>query len=193
MLVLGLAAALVQILGGPSRGLLVAARQGGNLPPALQRENARGMPVSIILLQATISSVLALGYHLLGSVENAWFMFSLVQTNMTLLLYLLLFASVVACRRLRPDGVRPFRIPGGWLGLVVVLGVGACVCLLGLTLSLFPTDDAEGLPLWAYELALIGGTVGFAVLPLVFRMFRKPSWQTEPEVDAAHTPEAAEV
>ncbi len=193
MLVLGLAAALVQILGGPSRGLLVAARQGGNLPPVLQRENGRGMPVAIILLQATISSVLALGYHLLGSVENAWFMFSLVQTNMTLLLYLLLFASVVACRRLRPDGARPFRIPGGWLGLIVVLGVGACVCLLGLTLSLFPTDDAKGLPLWTYELALIGGTVGFVVLPLIFRLFRKPSWQTEPEVGAARTPDVAEV
>ena len=74
-----------------------------------------------------------------------------------------------------------------------MLGVGACVCLLGLTLSLFPTDDAKGLPLWTYELALIGGTVGFVVLPLIFRLFRKPSWQTEPEVGAPRTPDVAEV
>ena len=42
--------------------MLVAARQGGNLPPALQRENAAQMPVAIILLQATVSSVLPVGY-----------------------------------------------------------------------------------------------------------------------------------
>ena len=156
MLVLGLAAALVQILGGPSRGLMVAARQGGHLPAVLQRENRAQMPVAIILLQATISSVLALGYQFLGSVQNAWFMFALVQTNMTLVLYVLMLAAVVRLRRIAPAVDRPYRIPGGRVGLFAVCGAGALVCLFGITLSLFPTSDAKGLPVWAYELALIG-------------------------------------
>jgi glutamate:GABA antiporter len=184
LLVTGLAAALVQILGGPSRGLLVAARQGGNLPPVLQRENAAKMPVAIILLQATISSVLAVGYHLLGSVQNAWFMFSLIQTNMSLALYLIMLAAVVRLRRTRPATPRPYRIPGGRAGLLAVVGVGGLVCLLGILLSLFPTDDAKGMPVWAYELVLLGGSLGFAVLPFVFYLFRKPSWRTE-RADAA--------
>jgi hypothetical protein len=29
-------------------------------------------------------------------------------------------------------------------------------------------------------IALAGGTLGFAVLPFVFYLFRKPSWPTEP-------------
>ena len=180
MLVTGLAAALVQILGGPSRGLLVAGRQGGNLPPVLQRENAAQMPVAIILLQASISSVLALGYSLLGSVQNAWFMFALIQTNMSLALYLIMLASVIRLRRTRATTPRPYRIPGGKVGLFAVCGVGGLVCLLGVLLSLFPTDDAKGMPVWLYELVLLGGTLGFAVLPFVFYLFRKPSWRTEP-------------
>jgi amino acid transporter len=179
LLVLGLAASLVQILGGPSRGLLVAARQGGHLPPVLQRTNAAGMPVAIILLQAAVSSVLALGYHLLGTVQNAWFMFSLVQTNMSLVLYLIMLAAVVRLRRSQPNVHRPYRIPGRGVGLLAVCGVGGLVCLLGLGLSLVPTDDAAGLPLWLYELVLIAATVGFAGLPFLFHPFRKPSWQED--------------
>jgi amino acid transporter len=185
MLVLGLAAALVQILGGPSRGLMIAAREGGHLPPVLQRENRAGMPVGVILLQASVSSVLALGYQLLGSVQNAWFMFALVQTNMSLLLYLLMLAAVVRLRRTEPDVRRPFAIPGRSAGLLAVCGVGTVVCLFGLTLSLFPTDDAKDLPLWFYELALIGGTAVFVSIPLVLRPFRRPSWSVH-----AHATEA---
>jgi amino acid transporter len=188
MLVLGLAAALVQILGGPSRGLMIAARQGGHLPRFLQRENRAKMPVSIILLQASLSSVLALGYHLLGSVQNAWFMFALVQTNMSLLLYILMLAAVIRLRRTAPDVPRPFRIPGGRFGIGLVCGVGGLVCLFGLGLSLFPTSDAKGMPLWAYEAALIGGTAAFVAIPLLLRPFRRPSWLIEAAPPAAAVP-----
>lgn len=176
MLVVGLAAALVQILGGPSRGLMVAARQGGHLPPLFQRQNGAKMPIAIILAQASISSVLALGYQFLGSVQNAWFMFALVQTNMTLVLYVLMLAAVVRLRRTAAREHRPYRIPGGRPGLFIVCGTGTLVCLFGITLSLFPTSDAKSLPVWAYELALIAGTVGFIVVPFVLRPFRRPSW-----------------
>jgi amino acid transporter len=186
LLVVGLAAALVQILGGPSRGLMVAARQGGHLPAVFQRENSARMPVAIILAQAGVSSVLALGYQYLGTVQNAWFMFALVQTNMTLVLYILMLAAVIRLRRIAPAVRRPYRIPGGRAGLFAVCGTGAAVCLFGITLSLFPTSDAKGLPLWAYELALIGGTAGFIVVPIALRPFRRPSWSAQvaaPELD----------
>ncbi len=178
MLVLGLAAALVQILGGPSRGLMVAARDGGHLPPLFQRENRNGMPAAIIILQASISSVLALGYHLLGSVQNAWFMFALIQTNMSLLLYILMLSAVIKLRRSEADVPRPYRIPGKRIGLYTVTGAGGLVCLFGITLSLFPTSTAQGLPLWAYEAALIGGTVVFVCVPLALIPLRSDSWKT---------------
>ena len=105
----------------------MAGRQGGNLPPALQRENSNKMPVVIILLQATISSILSLGYFFLGSVQNAWFMFALIQTNMTLIMYLIMFASVIKLRYSRPNVNRPYQIPARRSASGQSLGSG-CSC-----------------------------------------------------------------
>lgn len=187
LVVTGLIAALVQILNGPSRGLMVAGREGGNLPPFLQRENKRKMPVAIILSQAAISSVLALGYSFLGSIENAWFMFALMQTNMTLIMYTLMFASVIKLRRLKPDQERPYRVPGKKVGLYACTGIGALVCVFGILISLVPTDEAEDMPALGYVAVIALGTAAFVALPFVFRLFRKPSWTRNEaglEVDA---------
>lgn len=180
LIVTGLAAALVQIINGPSRGLVVAGRQGGNIPPALQRENNNKMPVVIILGQAAISSVLALGYLFLGTVQNAWFMFALIQTNMTLIMYTLMFASVIKLRYLKPNQPRPYKIPGKRVGLFGFMGMGILVCIFGLLVSFTPTSEATGMSTGVYILVLAIGTIGFAVMPFLFWIFRKPSWQTEP-------------
>ncbi|MFN8125662.1 MAG: APC family permease [Candidatus Nanopelagicales bacterium] len=181
LLVTGLMASLIQILGGPSRGLLVAGKVGGNLPRFLQSENRAHMPVAIIIAQAAISSVLALGYGLLGSVQNAWFVFAIIQTNMTLLMYILMLAAVIKLRYSHPRDKRPFRIPGGWAGVWTVAGIGMITCLLALLVSVSPTEEAQGMSPLAYVAVVIGGTLVFAGLPFVFWLFRKPSWQVEEE------------
>ncbi len=180
LLVTGIAASLIQILGGPSRGLLVAGKVGGNLPPFLQKENRNRMPVAIILAQAVISSILALGYGVLGSVQNAWFIFSIIQTNMTLILYAIMFAAVVKLRYSKASTPRPYRIPGRWLGLYLVVGVGMLVCLGGVLISLFPTVEAAGMSSWVYIAVVVLGTGVFLAMPFVFWIFRKPGWKTDP-------------
>lgn len=187
LVVSGLIAALVQIVNGPSRGLLVAGREGGNLPPLLQRENRNKMPVAIILTQAIVSSGLALGYSFLGSVQNAWFMFALIQTNMTLIMYVIMFAAVVKLRYSRPSTPRPYRIPGKKVGLFAMVSLGALVCVFGVLVSLIPTSEAGGMSAGVYVAVLLGGTAVFAAMPFVFWLFRKPSWKQNEvglEVDA---------
>lgn len=183
LLVSGLVASLVQILGGPARGLAVAGRVGGNLPPTLQRENSQRMPVVLILGQAVISSVLCIGYQLLGSVQNAWFIFQVVQTNMTLIMYLMMFAAVVKLRFSSPDTPRPYRIPGKWFGLFGIVSLGVIVCLVGLIISLMPTVNANGMDPIEYWAVVGVGTVAFSAVPFLFWIFRKPSWRTEHEGD----------
>ncbi len=183
LVVSGLIAALVQIINGPSRGLLVAGREGGNLPPVMQRENKNKMPIVIILLQAAVSSVLAMGYFFLGSVQNAWFMFALIQTNMTLILYIMMFCSVVRLRYARPNVERPYQIPGKWAGLWTVICLGLIVCVLGILISFFPTKEAEGIPIIGYVLVLFFGTALFVAMPFVFWIFRKPSWRANQAAD----------
>jgi amino acid transporter len=120
-------------------------------------------------------------------------MFSLVQTNMSLLLYILMLISVIRLRHKLPGTYRPFRIPGGRFGLGLVCGAGLLVCVFGLILSLFPTDSADGLPLWVYEATLISGTAAFVLVPLLLSPFRRPSWRVEatPLPEAEFVPEPA--
>ncbi len=179
LFVTGFAAALIQIINGPSRGLLVAGRQGGNLPPWMQKENANRMPVAIILVQGALSSVLSLGYLFLGSVQNAWFMFALIQTNMVLIMYVIMFAALVKLRRSQASTPRPYRIPGKKLGLAAVVGGGVIVCMFGILVSFQPTDEAGAMPTWLYVAVLLVGTVAFVAMPFIFWIFRKPSWRTE--------------
>lgn len=195
MVVTGLAAALVQIINGPSRGLVVAGRQGGNLPPFLQKENGNRMPVIIILGQALISSILSLGYLFLGSVQNAWFMFALIQTNMTLIMYGLMFAAVIKLRYTKRHVERPFIIPGKKVGLFAITGIGILVCLFGVLVSFLPTDEASSMATPVYIVVLLLGTIGFVAMPFVFWIFRKSSWKTEAEPDFfdPHSPDPEQV
>jgi amino acid transporter len=183
MLVFGLGIALIQILGGPSRGLMIAGRQG-NLPPSLQRENAVGMPTRIIMVQAAISSLLGLCYIFLGSIQNTWFMFLAIQTCVSLVVYLLMFSSVIKLRRLKPNASRPYKIPGGKVGLWLVCGVGFVVALVGIAISLFPTDEATNMSDKFYIAFLTAGVVGFLSIPFIVRLFRRPTWVSDkPIVD----------
>ena len=183
LLVSGLVASLVQILGGPARGLAVAGRVGGNLPPTLQQENSQRMPVVLILGQAVISSVLCIGYQLLGSVQNAWFIFQVVQTNMTLIMYLMMFAAVVKLRFSSPTPLGPTASPASGSGLFGIVSLGVIVCLVGLIISLMPTVNANGMDPIEYWAVVGVGTVAFSAVPFLFWIFRKPSWRTEHEGD----------
>jgi glutamate:GABA antiporter len=87
--------------------------------------------------------------------------------------------AMIRLRRQAPDVPRPYRIPVGRFGLFLVCGAGLLVCGFGLTLSLFPTASANGLPLWVYEATLIGGTAAFVAVPLLLSPFRRPSWRVD--------------
>ena len=145
------------------------------------------MPVTIIICQAAASSVLALGYGVLGSVQNAWFIFAIIQTNMTLVLYGIMFAAVVKLRYSKSATVRPYRIPGKMFGVWVVASIGLLVCLAGIAVSLFPTEEAGSMSTIVYVSVVVLGTLVFLAMPFVFWIFKKPSWKTEDEGDPAST------
>lgn len=187
LLVLGLAASLVQILGGPARGLMIAARDG-NLPPSMQRENAFGMPTVIILCQAVVNGMLAFLFALTPSIQDAWWALLIAQTQLTLILYVILFFTAIRLRKLYPDRPRPFRIPGGKAGLYGVTGVGIVCCSMVICLGFIPPDELD-ISLPGY-VAAMAGAVGFVIaLPFIIGRFRRPSWGADPPAPLPGEPE----
>jgi amino acid transporter len=183
MLVTASLAGMLTWLAGPSRGLLLISRQEGYLPPFLQRLNKHGVQQNILVTQGAITTVIALGYALIPDVSSAYWIFSVITTQVYLIMYLLMFVAAARLRRRQPDHPRGYRAPM----LVGLCGVGFAASLAALLIGFIPPSQFGSGDIWFYLLIVGGGALGLGLLvPYLFYRLRKPSWRTaEPEEVAA--------
>ena len=89
-------------LAGPSKGLLLIARREGYLPPFFQHQNENEVAVNILVVQGAVTTVIALLYALVPSVSSAYWILSVMTTQVYLIVYLLMFVAAVNLRRTSP-------------------------------------------------------------------------------------------
>jgi amino acid transporter len=167
-------------LAGPSKGLLLIARREGYLPPFFQHQNENEVAVNILVVQGAVTTVIALLYALVPSVSSAYWILSVMTTQVYLVVYLLMFVAAVKLRRSQPDVERGYTAPA----LTFICTVGFLASAAAILIGFVPPSQFENGSTAAY-VALIGaGTVLIGLLPAwLFLKFRKPSWKqtTEPE------------
>ncbi|GGR02550.1 APC family permease [Streptomyces netropsis] len=164
-------------LAGPAKGLLMVSRQEGYLPPVLQKLNQRGVPRNIMVAQGVLTTLIALLYAFIPDVSSAYWIFSVITTQIYLVVYLLMFAAVVRLRRTQPDRPRGFRVPA----VRLVAGAGFVASVAAMCIGFVPPEQFGGGPLWRYLLTVGGGLLVLGFLaPLAFLKFRKPHW-VDPE------------
>ena len=174
MLVTASLGGMLTWLAGPSKGLLLISRQEGYLPPFLQRLNKNGIQQNILVTQGVITTVIALGYALVPSVSSAYWIFSVITTQVYLIMYLLMFVAAVRLRRNEPDHPRGYRAP--LLG--TLCGVGFAASLAALLVGFIPPSQFESGNSGLYLLIVAGGALGLGLLvPFIFYRSRKPSWK----------------
>ncbi|SHN45092.1 putative glutamate/gamma-aminobutyrate antiporter [Cryptosporangium aurantiacum] len=175
-------------LAGPSKGLLLISRQQGYLPPFLQKMNKHGVQQNILVTQGVLTTVIALAYGLIPDVSSVYWIFSVMTTQVYLIMYLLMFIAAVRLRRLEPNHPRGYRAPA--LGLLC--GVGFFASLAALLIGFVPPSQFGGGNPASYILIVGTGVVVIGLLvPFLLYRFRKPSWKTatpdEPETPAEAT------
>jgi amino acid transporter len=86
-----------------------------------------------------------------------------LTAQVIIIMYALIFAAVLRLRYTRPDVDRPFRIPGGTVGVWATASIGLFGCLLSFVLGFVPPDQLKtGDPV-----LYVGGiALGLAVLAL---------------------------
>ncbi|HKX65788.1 MAG TPA: APC family permease [Intrasporangium sp.] len=174
MLVTASLGGMLTWLAGPSKGLLLISRQEGYLPPFLQRLNKNGVQQNILVTQGVVTTVIALGYALVPTVSNAYWIFSVITTQVYLIMYLLMFVAAVRLRRNDPDHPRGYRAP--MLG--ALCGVGFAASLAALLVGFIPPSQFESGNPGVYLLIVAGGALGLGLLvPFLFYRLRKPSWK----------------
>ena len=161
-------------LAGPSKGLVMIARQEGYLPPFLQKVNALDVPVNLLVVQGVVTTVIGLLYALVPSVSSAYWILSVMTTQVYLIMYVLMFTAARRLRRDQPDVERGFRAP--WLTLLCVVGGTASVAAFAI--GFVPPSQFGSGNAGAYALVILAGTGLIGLLPAwLFLRLRKPGWR----------------
>ena len=153
---------------GPSKGVLEVAKEG-YLPQFWQHRNAAGMPTTILIIQAVISSLLALVVLFMPTISGAFWLMSALTAQLYMVMYLLMFAAAIKLRYSKPDISRPYKVPGGKIGMWLVSGIAFLTSLFAIITGFIPTPGVREKGT-AYVLGYIAflliGTVVFIIIPL---------------------------
>ena len=182
-LAIGVFAGVVTWVSGPSSGLLSVAK-AGYMPRFWQVTNRHGMATHILLAQAVIVTVLSGAFVLLPSVQSAYQILSQLTSILYLVMYLLMFAAAIYLRYSQPNRPRPYKLPGGDVGMWIIGGAGFIASALAFFFSFFPPSQVSTGSPAVYVGFLIGLTIVFVVIPLLIYAARKPHWR-DPDDDFA--------
>jgi glutamate:GABA antiporter len=162
-------------LAGPSRGLVLIANREGYLPPFFQRTNENGIPVNILATQGAVTTVIALLYALMPSVSSAYWILSVMTTQVYLVVYLLMFVAAVRLRRTQPNVERGYTAPA----LTLLCVVGFVASAAAIVIGFVPPSQFESGNAAVYVLIILAGTVLIGLLPpWLFLRLRTPGWKT---------------
>jgi len=152
---------------GPASGVASVAADGV-APPRLGRQNAHGVPVTLLLIQGAAGTVFTLLFLLVPSVSTSYWMLSAVTAQIVIIMYGLMFAAVVRLRYIRPDTARPYRIPGGMAGVWLVGGTGLVGCVFSFVLGFVPPSQLATGDTVTYVGLLVLAVVVLSAPPFVF-------------------------
>ncbi|MGD9592713.1 MAG: APC family permease [Candidatus Berkiella sp.] len=151
---------------GPAKGLHHALETGA-MPKWLSKKNKQDQPVAILVAQATLGTLLALAFFLMPSVDIAFWLVTAITTQFAMAMYILVFAAAIKLRLNHPQIPRPYKIPGGLLGLALIAGSGIFICLTCFGLGFMPPDQfKESLSLqhlFVFEGYLVAGLILFSL------------------------------
>jgi putative glutamate/gamma-aminobutyrate antiporter len=172
---LGTLALISTWLLGPAKGMY-ASEKTGDLPPELHYVNKRHVPVAILVAQGIIGSLFALLFLFVPSINTSYWMLSALTEQILVLMYILVFAAVLRLRYTQPDAPRPYKVPGGKVGIWVISGMGLLGSVFGLIIGFVPPSGIKHWPTPVYVAAMAAAIVICSAPPFIIERIKKPSW-----------------
>jgi glutamate:GABA antiporter len=160
---------------GPSKGLLAAARSG-DLPPSCRKLNGKGMPVNLLIIQAIIVSFISLLFILMPTISSAYWIITVIVSQLYLIMYLIMFAAAIKLRYKKPKVERSYMIPGGKAGMWIVAGIGIFTSICTFIIGFFPPSQIPIGNLFFYVGFLIAGVILACLGPAIILLFKKENW-----------------
>ncbi|MDY6797092.1 MAG: APC family permease [Actinomycetota bacterium] len=177
LMVFGMVAQINSWLIGPAKFMLATARNG-DLPLFFQKTNSRDIPVNILLVQAGIVTVYSLVYLVMPSVTDSFWLLTALASQVYLIVYIIMFLVSLKLRYSRPDTPRAYRIPGGKVGIWIVVALGICSSVFAMLMGFLPpTGQQHRGSTLAYAGFLLFGILVLCLTAWLIQRFKKPSWK----------------
>jgi amino acid transporter len=180
LVIIGVLCGLASWSMGPAEGMRRVAADG-HLTPWWGRTNRRGAPTSVLILQATLGSLLALLLVFVHNINTYYWMLTALVAQTFLIMYFLMYIAVVRLRITKPDAPRPFKIPGGMWGMGLVVGAGVVGAIFAFFLGFIPATHLSVEGTVAYVLVMAFGIVVIVGTP--FLLHRGPAAWSDTRVD----------
>jgi glutamate:GABA antiporter len=189
LVIIGVLCGLASWSMGPAEGMRRVAADG-HLSPAWGRTNRRGAPTMVLMLQGSLATLVTLALVFVNNINTYYWMLTALVAQTVLVMYFLMFISVVRLRITKPAAPRPFKIPGGKLGLALVVGAGVAGAVFTFFLGFVPATHLSTAGTIAYVVVMIAGMSINIGTP--FLLHRGPSLKADAQVDPnLPTPNAA--
>lgn len=157
---------------GPAKGLLVTV-QDGFLHPALQKVNKKGVPTGMLIFQACVGTVLSFVFLWMDSHSAAYWVLTALAAQFTVVQYSLVFAAALRLRYSQPKLHRAYTIPGGKLGIWVLVVIGIAACVFGFFIVFIPPSQLDTGDRQEYQIMLILSFIVLSILPIVMAAHKR--------------------
>lgn len=168
MLVLGGLGGVSNWIIAPTKGLLIAAKDG-HLPAVFQRVNQHGSPVFMLYTQAVMVTILSAMFFFMPSVNGSYWLLTVLASQLYMIMYFMMFLSAIKLRLHAPLQPRLFRIPGGLWVLLIVAVMGIIGVLLTLAVGFIPPSNINVGSTSSYEWMLVISLVVLCTPPFLTR------------------------
>jgi len=191
LIVAGGIALLSTWMYGPAKGFMRASMEG-NYPRLFQGHNRQFAPINVLIIQGVIGTAFSLLFLWAPTISTSYWILSALTTQLLVVMYVLMFAAVIRLRHTQPDTPRPYKIPGGLIGVWVMGALGIGGSLFAFVLGFVPPSQVATGNHTIYTLGMIAATIVLTTPPLLIAHYRKPSWRDKPDLAALDASEQAE-
>lgn len=131
----------------------------------------------MLYTQAIIVTVLSALFLFMPTVNGSYWLLTALAAQLYMLMYLIMFIAAIKLRINQPNHHRPFKIPGGFWGLLIVSSIGIIGVLTTLAVSFIPPEGIDVGSTARYEMTLIIGLFIMCAPPFI------SSWLQTKEID----------
>ncbi|WP_310618585.1 APC family permease [Flexibacterium corallicola] len=170
---------------GPVKGMWAAA-QRGLLPERFAKTNEVGVPAALLVLQATLISIIAVSFLFADNVDLVFLVLTSVAVLLYSIMYIVMFIAAIRLRYTHPDTPRPYKVPGKNWGIWVLGGIGGLTASTCFAIGFLPP---EGLPLslFRFETTMVIATLLALIIPLGIWASRREKLSSIPKVSPDRT------